>query len=70
MGLSVLFFIFVILALIVVGFVFVFKSSNSSKNTQIEKDLISPGNYCLEKDTYCSEGYICDSEDGICIKEN
>lgn len=67
MGLGIVFFVLIILSLIVVGFVFAFKSTNSSKTSK--EAVVSPGNYCLEENSICSEGYICDSEEGICVKD-
>ena len=70
MALGVLFFVLIVIALIIVGFVFAFKSSDSTKNIESSKDVVvSPGNYCLGENSVCSEGYVCDYEEGICVKE-
>ncbi len=70
MDLGIAFFVLIILALIVVGFVFAFKSNDSTKNVEVSKEMVvSPGNYCLGENSICSEGYVCDSEEGICVKD-
>jgi hypothetical protein len=70
MNLGIVFFVLVVLALIIVGFIFAFKSSDSTKNIEASKDVVvSPGNYCLGENSMCSEGYVCDSEEGICVKD-